>query len=160
MADQTFHPGRAAQVVAGDDLAGRVGELHPSVIDELGLRADRVICAELALAGLSGGQPTVPLGRTPSRHPVVERDLAVVVAVDRPAGDVEAAIRRHAGPLLVSIDLFDIYRGRPLPEDRRSLAYRLVFAGGDRTLTEDEVDGAITAVSAGLAADVDGHLRT
>ena len=73
--------------------------------------ADRVIVAELAVAGLSGGQPSVPLGRTPSRHPVVERDLAVVVAIDRPAGDVEAAIRRHAGPLLVSVDLFDIYGG-------------------------------------------------
>jgi phenylalanyl-tRNA synthetase beta chain len=158
--DPTLHPGRAARVVAGDELAGRVGELHPSLIDELGLRADRVIGAELAVAGLSGGQPTVPLGRTPSRHPVVERDLAVVVPDDRPAGDVEAAIRRHAGPLLASVELFDIYRGRPLPDDRRSLAFRLVFAAGDRTLTEDEVDAAVTAISAGLAADVDGHLRT
>ncbi len=114
----------------------------------------------MAVAGLSGGQPGVPLGRTPSRHPVVERDLAVVVADDRPAGDVEAAIRRHAGALLTSVDLFDIYRGRPLPDDRRSLAFRLVFAAADRTLTEDEVDAAVTAISAGLAADVDGHLRT
>ena len=146
--------------MAGDGLAGRVGELHPSLIDELGLRADRVIVAELAVAGLSGGQPIVPLGQTPSRHPVVERDLAVVVAIDRPAGDVEAAIREHAGPLLVSVELFDIYGGPPLPDDRRSLAFRLVFAAPDRTLTEDEVDRAVAAVSAGLAADVDGHLRT
>ena len=157
--DPTLHPGRAAMVVGGDELAGRVGELHPSLVAELGLRADRVIAAELAVAGLSGGQPAVPLGRTPSRHPVVERDLAVVVADDRPAGEVEAAIRRHAGPLLASVDLFDIYRGRPLPDDRRSLAFRLVFAA-DRTLTEDEVDRAVGAISTGLAADVDGHLRT
>jgi len=158
--DPTLHPGRAARVAAGDELAGRVGELHPSLVDELGLRAGRVILAELAVAGLSGGQPAVPLGRTPSRHPVVERDLAVVVAEDRPAGEVEAAIRRHAGPLLVSVELFDIYRGRPLPDDRRSLAFRLVFAAGHRTLTEDEVDRSVAVISAGLAADVDGHLRT
>jgi phenylalanyl-tRNA synthetase beta chain len=158
--DPTLHPGRAARTAAGEELAGRVGELHPSQIDELGLRAERVIGAELAIAGLSGGQPRVPLGRTPSRHPVAERDLAVVVADDRPAGEVEAAVRRHAGPLLASVELFDIYRGRPLPDDRRSLAFRLVFAAADRTLTEDEVDAAVSAVSAGLAADVDGHLRT
>jgi phenylalanyl-tRNA synthetase beta chain len=158
--DPTLHPGRAARAMASDVLAGRVGELHPALMDELGLRADQVIVAEVAVAGLSGGQPAVPLGRTPSRHPVVERDLAVVVAEDRPAGEVEAAIRRHAGPLLASVDLFDIYRGRPLPVDRRSLAFRLVFAAADRTLTEDEVDRAIAVVTAGLAGDVDGHLRT
>jgi len=158
--DPILHPGRAARAVAGEGLAGRVGELHPALVEELGLRADRVIVAELALAGLSGGQPLVPLGRTPSRHPVVERDLAVVVADDRPASEVEAAIRGHAGPLLASVELFDIYRGRPLADDRRSLAFRLVFAAGDRTLTEDEVDRAIADLTAGLVADVDGHLRT
>ena len=158
--DPTLHPGRAARVIAGDQLAGRVGELHPSLLHDLGLRADRVIAAELAVAGLAGGQPVVPLGRTPSRHPVVERDLAVVVADDRPAGEVETAIRRHAGALLTSVELFDIYRGRPLADDQRSLAFRLVFAAPDRTLKEDEVDAAVTAISAGLAADVGGHLRT
>jgi phenylalanyl-tRNA synthetase beta chain len=91
---------------------------------------------------------------------VVERDLAVVVADARPASEVEAAIHRHAGPLLASVELFDIYRGRPLPEERRSLAFRLVFAATDRTLTEEEVDRAVTAVAEGLASDVDGHLRT
>ncbi len=74
--------------------------------------------------------------------------------------EVEAAIRGHAGPLLASVELFDIYRGRPLADDRRSLAFRLVFAAGDRTLTEDEVDRAIADLTAGLVADVDGHLRT
>ena len=158
--DPNLHPGRAAAVVAGQALAGRVGELHPAVIDGLGLRADRVIVAELAIAGLSGGQPAVPLGRTPSKHPVVERDLAVVVAADLPAGEVDAVIRRHAGPLLASVGLFDIYRGSPLPDDRRSLAFRLVFAATDRTLTEDEIDRAVADVTKGLATDVDGHLRT
>ncbi len=158
--DPTLHPGRAARVTAGADLAGRVGELHPALHAELDLRTDRVLVAELAIAGLSGGQPAVPLGRTPSRHPVVERDLAVVVAAERGAGEVEATIRRHAGPLLASVDLFDIYRGRPLPEDQRSLAFRLVFAADDRTLTEDEIDRAVGAITAGLAAEVGGHLRT
>ena len=61
------------------------------MIDELGLRASQVIVAELAVAGLSGGQPAVPLGRTPSRHPVVERDLAVVVAEESDPAEPAAA---------------------------------------------------------------------
>ncbi len=82
-----------------------------------------------------------------------------MVAVDRPAAEVAAAVHRHAGPLLVDVRLFDIYRGRPLADDEKSLAYRLTF-GADRTLTEAEVDAAMDAVTAGLAADVGGHIRT
>jgi phenylalanyl-tRNA synthetase beta chain len=147
-------------VTAEDRIAGRVGEVHPSVIAELDLRAGRVIVAELAIAGLSGGQPSTPRVAAPSRHPLVERDLAVIVAETTAAADVAASIRRAAGPLLRSVALFDIYRGRPLAETEKSLAYRLAFGADDRTLVESEVDAAIDAVTTGLASDVAGHLRT
>jgi phenylalanyl-tRNA synthetase beta chain len=157
--DPNLHPGRAARATSGDRLAARVGELHPSLIETAGVRSGRVIVAEVAIAGLSGGEPLVPRGATPSRHPVVERDLAVVVPDDRPAAAVAAAIARHAGELLTDLRLFDIYRGRPLADGEKSLAYRLTFAA-DRTLTEAEVDAAIAAVSAGTAADLGAHIRT
>jgi phenylalanyl-tRNA synthetase beta chain len=157
--DPTVHPGRSARVL-GTTLAGRVGELHPNLLADLELRAERIVVAELAIRGLSGGQPSVPRGPTPPRHPPLERDLAVVVAEDRPAAEVEAAIRRHGGSLLLGIRLFDIYRGRPLADAHKSLAYRLSFQASDRTLTETEVDAAIAAITAGLAADVEGRLRT
>jgi phenylalanyl-tRNA synthetase beta chain len=56
--------------------------------------------------------------------------------------------------------LFDMYRGRPLAETEKSLAYRLEFASDERTLVEQEVDAAVAAITAGLAADVGGRLRT
>jgi phenylalanyl-tRNA synthetase beta chain len=158
--DPDLHPGRAATGTAGAGLAARVGELHPSVAADLETRADRIVVAELAIAGLSGGAPSVPLGATPSRHPSVERDLAVVVAADRPAGAVAQAIRQHGGDLLSAVTLFDIYRGRPLADDERSLAYRLVFHAPDRTLSDDDVDAAIAGITDGLATDVGGRIRT
>jgi phenylalanyl-tRNA synthetase beta chain len=158
--EPTLHPGRAASVHAGDGIRGRVGELHPTLIDALELRAERVIVAELAIAGLAGGQAPVPRGETPSRHPAVERDLAVVVAETVPAGDVAAAIRAHAGELLGSVSLFDIYRGRPLEASEKSLAWRLSFQAPDRTLTEAEVEASIASVTAGLADAVGGRIRT
>ncbi len=102
----------------------------------------------------------MPRATTLPRHPAVDRDLAVIVAEDAAAADVEAAIRRHAGPLLRTVALFDIYRGRPLAEGEKSLAYRLAFQADDRTLVESEVDDALATVTAGLAADVGGRLRT
>jgi phenylalanyl-tRNA synthetase beta chain len=158
--DPRLHPGRAARVTAGEGLSGRIGSVHPALLDELELRADDVIVAELAIAGLSGGQTAVPRTSTPPRHPSVDRDLAVIVAESTAAADVEDAIRRHGGPLLRSVALFDIYRGRPLRDTEKSLAYRLAFRADERTLTEPEIEGAVEAVTAGLASDVDGRLRT
>ncbi len=158
--DPRLHPGRTARVLAGDVLSGRVGEVHPSVLDALELRVERVIVAELAIAGLSGGRPSAPRVAAPSRHPAVERDLAVIVPVATPAAHVEDSIRRHGGGLLRAVTLFDIYRGRPLGADERSLAYRLTFLADDRTLVESEVEGALAAITAGLRDDVDGRLRT
>jgi phenylalanyl-tRNA synthetase beta chain len=157
--DPNLHPGRAARVETSDLISGRIGELHPAVVDALDLRVRRVIVSELAIAGLSGGQPQTPRVSSPSRHPLVERDLAVIVAEDTPAAEVDASIRRTAGPLLRSVTLFDIYRGRPLGETEKSLAYRLAFGADDRTLVESEVDAAIDAITAGLQGDVAGRLR-
>jgi phenylalanyl-tRNA synthetase beta chain len=158
--DPTLHPGRAARVVAGDDVAGRVGELHPETVAALDLRAERVLIAELAVGGLGGGSLVDARGGTPPRHPAVQRDVAVVVTADVPAADVESAIRRHGGPLLRAVALFDIYRGRPLDDAEKSLAYRLTLRDDERTLTESEVDSAVGAVVAGLAADLGGRVRT
>ncbi|HYH92734.1 MAG TPA: phenylalanine--tRNA ligase subunit beta [Candidatus Saccharimonadales bacterium] len=158
--DPNLHPGRTARVAIDGALSGRVGEVHPSLADSLELRGGRVYVAELAIAGLSGGQPSVPRVVTPSRHPVAERDLAVIVQADVTAAAIEAAIRAHGGGLLRAVTLFDIYRGRPLSDDEKSLAYRLAFQAEDRTLTETEVDAAVAAVTSGLATDVGGRLRT
>jgi phenylalanyl-tRNA synthetase beta chain len=164
--DPTLHPGRAATVVVAStsgsgapDLAGRLGELHPALAERLELRPGRVVVAELAVRGLARGAVPPVKVTPPPRFPVVERDLAVVVRGDVPAGDVAASIRRHAGVLLESVRLFDVYRGAPLAGGEKSLAHRLRF-GADRTLVETEVDAAIESIVRGLASDVEGRVRT
>ena len=158
--DPNLHPGRSARVAAGGDVVGRLGEVHPALIADLDLRADRIYVAELAIAGLAGGQPSGYRVAAPSRQPTVLRDLAVVVAVDRAAADVEATIRRHGGPLLRDVVLFDIYQGRPLAESDKSLAYRLSFRDDERTLTEGEADAAIATVVDSLASEHGARIRS
>jgi phenylalanyl-tRNA synthetase beta chain len=58
------------------------------------------------------------------------------------------------------VTLFDVYRGRPLGDGEKSLAWRLTFGADDRTLHEAEVDEAVAAVSTGLGSDVGGRLRS
>jgi len=158
--DPNLHPGRAAMVTSDGSLVGRVGELHPDTIATLDLRAERVYVAEVAIAGLAGGEPSVPRVTAPSRHLPVDRDVAVIVATDRPAAGVEAAIRRHGGPLLQAVTLFDVYHGRPLADGEVSLAYRLTLGDPERTLTEEELDAAVAGVVAGLTSEIGARFRT
>jgi phenylalanyl-tRNA synthetase beta chain len=95
----------------------------------------------------------------PSRQPTAERDLAIVVPESTPAADVAAAIRENAGKHLVSVALFDIYRGAPLAADEKSLAWRIAFQAPERTLTEAEIESGIEAVGRGIAA-IGGRIRT
>jgi phenylalanyl-tRNA synthetase beta chain len=167
-----LHQGRSASVIAVHSagrreghpgLAGVVGELHPGVADAVDLRGARLIVAEVDISGLGGGlgggQPDDHAVTAPSRHPAAERDLAVVVPESAPAAAVERAIRSSAGDDLIDLRLFDVYRGAPLASTEKSLAWRLRFQAADRTLTDAEVDGALTAVTAALAA-IGGRIRT
>jgi phenylalanyl-tRNA synthetase beta chain len=158
-----LHPGRAAVVVAERDgqpaLGGLVGELHPSVAEEWELRGARLIVAELDIAGLGGGRPAAVIARAPSRQPTAERDLAVVVQEVTPAAVIGDAIRAAGGADLVSVALFDIYRGAPLSEGEKSLAWRLAFQSAERTLTEREVDAGMDSIIAALGA-IGARIRT
>lgn len=161
--DPILHPGRAAILSLTDRdgrpvVSGRVGELHPELLEALDLRVERVVVLEVAVAGLSGGIPPTVRAVAPPRHPAVDRDLAVVVDEGVPAATIERAIRAASGDLLTSGRLFDIYRGAPLGSGEKSLAYRLVFQATERTLTEDEVDAAVAAITSALAT-IGGRLR-
>ncbi len=131
-----LHPGRSAYVDLGESLGGVVGELHPALVQELDLRTERVIVAELAVAGLEEGVRRPVRAEAPPRFPPSERDIAVVVSESTPAAAVEDAIRSAGGELLEDLHLFDVYRGAPLAPDEKSLAFRLVLQAPDRTLTE------------------------
>jgi phenylalanyl-tRNA synthetase beta chain len=159
-----LHPGRAATAQGHRDgrlvLAGRVGELHPAVAEEWDFRGARLIVAELDAAGLAGGRLPAVMAVAPSRQPAAERDLAIVVNEGRLAGRVEGVIRASGGPALESVVLFDIYRGVPLGDGEKSLAFRLTFRAPDRTLGEAEVDAAIEAITKAVAAQVSGRIRT
>lgn len=157
-APQPFlHPGRAARVsVAGRD-AGWIGELHPLVCREWDLEA--AVAFEIGLAALVGaataGDETYEDVIT---FPAVFQDLAVVVPDDVPAARVREAILAGGGELLRAAEVFDLYAGEQLGEDRKSLALRLEFRAGDRTLTDEEVAARRERIAAELA-EIGGSLR-
>ncbi len=159
------HPGRTATLgialPSGESVElGRIAQLDPRYLDAVGSRAEHVVAATLRLAALQKATPGTTRFAPFARVPLVERDIAVVVPESRPAGDVEAVIRRSAGTLLRSISLFDVYRGAPLADGELSLAFRLTLQAGDRTLTDAEIDGLVAAVVSGLDRELGAHIRS
>ena len=152
-----LHPGRAARVGAGGETAGWLGELHPLVCREWDL--EKAVGFELDLAALvvvaSAGEETFEDVTT---YPAVRQDLAVVVADGVPAARVRAAVLAGGGDLLRSAEVFDLYEGEQLGAGRKSLALRLEFRAGDRTLTDAEVAELRDGIAAKLDA-IGGVLR-
>ena len=134
-----LHPTRSATLSAGKDLIGVVGEIHPDVLDAYGV-TERVAVLEVNLSVLLGSEPKVAQWKPTSKYPSSDFDLAFTVPADVTAEKIEKALRQAAGSLLVSIELFDVYRADG-GGDSRSLAYRLRLQAADRTLTDSDVAG-------------------
>jgi phenylalanyl-tRNA synthetase beta chain len=107
--------------------------------------ADPVWGLELVLPETPAAHAS-PRFRALPPFPAVDRDLALVVSDRLGAAAIDAAIRAHGGPMLREVGLFDLYRGKGVPEGHRSLAYRLRFVSLDRTLTDEEVDRAVAGI--------------
>ncbi|MEW5954479.1 MAG: phenylalanine--tRNA ligase subunit beta [Bacillota bacterium] len=153
-----FHPGRTATVEVDGKEVGFIGELHPGVQEQLEL-PQRVVCCELDLEVLaSAAGETVRYSPLP-RYPSVERDLAVVVGREVPAGDVLDVLYKAAGPLLKSVELFDVYTGEQVKQGCRSLAFALRFQAEDRTLTDGEVVERLKIITEALATSLGAEMR-
>ncbi|OBH46148.1 phenylalanine--tRNA ligase subunit beta [Mycobacterium mantenii] len=151
-----WHPGRCAEVLVGDTPVGYAGQLHPAVIERSGL--PKGTCAlELNLDALPI-TATLPAPRV-SPFPAVFQDVSLVVAADIPAQAVADAICDGAGELLEDLQLFDVFTGPQIGEDRKSLTFALRFRAPDRTLTEDDATAARDAAVRRAAEAVGAELR-
>jgi hypothetical protein len=130
-----WHPGRCAALIVDDTVVGHAGELHPQLLERLGLPA-RTCAMELNVSALplSESLPAPVL----SPFPTLKQDLALVVDEELPAEALRAVIIEAASDLLESVELFDVYRSEVLGEAKKSLAFALTFRAQDRTLTDEE----------------------
>lgn len=144
---RALHPRAAGKLLIGAVEIGRFGVLHPDLAQTWDISPATAI-VEIDLHALrSAGANTpryVPIPRLPS----ASRDIALVVPDDTPAGEVASVIRHAAGELCESVEIFDVFTGKEIPAEHRSLAFHVVYrdpkAATDpehaRTLTDEEVD--------------------
>jgi phenylalanyl-tRNA synthetase beta chain len=157
-AEPWMHPRHSAIVrgAGGDDVVGVVGELHPRAAAAFDLPRG-VLAFRLSLDALTARMRLVPQHRALPRFPAVLRDLAVVVDDAVAAASVEAAVREE--PLVEAVTVFDVYKGAPLPESKKNLAFAISYRAPDRTLTDAEADAAHGRIVQRLAAKLGAELR-
>jgi phenylalanyl-tRNA synthetase beta chain len=141
--DTRLHPGRTASLWVGGTRLGTFGQLHPQLRQERGL-PDEVYVFELdidvLLSQLDREDMQIPIFKPYSPYPASDRDIAFFISTQYSVAEIERAITKVGGNLLESIALFDQYRGNTVPEGQRSLAFRLVYRAGDRTLTDEDIE--------------------
>ena len=147
--------GRAAEVISDGTLLGVFGQLVPAIGDARGLVAgEEVYVGEVdleVLARVAAGDDL--RAQSLPRYPSIVRDISIVVDETLPAASVRGTIRAAAPSTLVSISEFDRYQGKGVPEGRVSLSLRLTFRDPDRTLTDDEVQGAMDRIVEALRTE-------
>lgn len=134
-----LHPGKAACVWFGNSRMGYLGEIHPDLCEGLGLSP--VLVFELDFEGLVQYAPRELTARSLPRFPSVERDLAVVVDEAFPSQRIIDWVKGLDHTLIEGVQVFDQYLGSPIPEGKKSLAYKISYRADDRTLTDEEVNG-------------------
>lgn len=143
-ADALFlHPGRSAKLMVGDVAVGLAGAIHPALQAALDVPGE-IYVAELNLDALR--PKAVAKARSISRFPLVRRDLAMIVDDQVAYEQVRESVQGASIDTLKELRLFDLYRGKGVPEGSKSFAIGLIFQHDSRTLAEQEVDAWVTVV--------------
>ncbi len=152
-----LHPGRQAEIKLDGEKAAYMGEIHPEVAENYGIK-QRVYVAVIDMPILVEKATFDRKYEAIAKFPAMKRDLSMTVSKDVFVGQLEAVIKENGGKLLESVELFDVYEGDQIKEGFKSVAYALAFRAKDRTLEENEVNKLVDKILKKLS-DLGAQLR-
>ena len=156
--NKSYHPGRCANLKVGIDTIATFGEIHPEVLENYGI-GKRAYMAEINITKLVKYSRVNKKYVEVPKFPAVERDIAVIVDENIEVGQIEKIITKKAKKLLESIKLFDIYRDEKLGENKKSVAYSLIFRDKNKTLSDEEINTIMNNIIKELEEKLSAKLR-
>ncbi|HOE57151.1 MAG TPA: phenylalanine--tRNA ligase subunit beta, partial [Bacillota bacterium] len=156
--NDSMHPGRTADLVINNKRIGSLGEVHPDVLDNYGIPV-RAYIAELDFEEIILQSNMNIKYKSLPKYPPVERDIAIVVAEEITAGQVEGIIRNKGERLVEEVKLFDIYRGSQIEKGYKSMAYSIVYRSDEKTLSEGDVTKVHNKIVNSLINQIGAVLR-
>ena len=135
----SYHPGKTAKLVVGRTVAGTLGEIHPDVSENYGVD-EACFVATLDLDVLYESANTDRKYKALPKFPAVTRDIALLVEDAVLVQEIEETIRKAGGNLVEKVELFDIYKGKQIPDGKKSIAYAIAYRDENKTLTDKDVN--------------------
>ena len=154
----SYHPGRCANLKVGIDTIATIGEVHPEVLANYDIEK-RAYLAEINITKLVKYSRENKKYVEVPKFPAVERDIAMLVDEKIEVGQIEKIITKKGKKLLESIKLFDIYRNEKLGENKKSVAYSLIFRDKNKTLSDEEINKAMESIIEELQKTIGAELR-
>ncbi len=154
----SYHPGRCANIAIGKDIVASFGEVHPEVLDNY-MISKRAYLLEANITKLVKYAKQNKKYIEVPKFPAVERDIAVIIDETVEVGQIEKIVTKKAKKLLESIQLFDIYRNEKLGENKKSVAYSLIFRDKNKTLSDEEINQIMEDIIAELEKQLGATLR-
>jgi phenylalanyl-tRNA synthetase beta chain len=132
-------PDSYGQIFVHDDLLGEIGELSPQVQASFDLK-EPAFLFDLDLERLEREVPDVSLFKPWPRFPENTRDIALIIDESVFWKDIQGEILSLQEPLIEEIELFDLYRGKPIAEGKKNLGLRIHFRSSEKTLSDDDIN--------------------
>lgn len=156
--DPTFHPGRCASLVAGGKEIGTFGQVHPAVCENYDVEHP-VYAAELDLDALIALAKVDKTYKKLPKFPSTQRDFAFLADDSVLAAQIESIIKKKTGNIFESLTLFDVYKGKQVPDGKKSMAYNVVFRDENKTLTDEDVAPVVEGILRALSEQLHVELR-
>lgn len=152
-----FHPGRSAVINKNGRAIGIIGEIHPEVSSNYEI-GERVYIAKLNIPDMIELAETNISYKPLPKFPSTTRDLSLICDDSLPAGDIEKAIRKASGGLLEKVTLFDVYKGKQIADNKKSISYSISLRSHEGTLTDEQTDSVMKKILTALK-DIGAELR-
>ena len=156
--NESYHPGRCANIKVGIDVIATIGEVHPEVLSNYDIEK-RVYVAEVNVTKLTKYSKSNKKYVEVPKFPAVERDIAVIVDEKVEVGQIEKIITKKSKKWLEKAKLFDIYRDEKIGENKKSVAYSLIFRDKNKTLSDQEINTTMESIITELEKTLGAELR-
>lgn len=156
--DVNFHPGVSADLKVGADLLGTFGEIHPILLEKIGIKREKVYYAEFNLSKMLKYMKIKVNYESISKYPEVLRDLAVTLDKDILVGEMTKDIKKKVN-LVEKIDIFDVYSGEKIENGKKSVAMSIVLRDKYKTLSEEEIEKTMKDILKLIKERYNGEIR-
>lgn len=156
-----LHPGKSCDILVSGEKTGFIGVLHPDITNKLSLKlsGSEILLIEIDLDRLLLSIPETPRFVPLPKYPHIERDIAIIVDESLPASAVIDIIKTYQSGLIEGVSIFDFYKGKNIPQGKKSLAFSVRYRAEDRTLTDSEIEDLHASLVSFVSSKSGGTIR-